>query len=106
MTGELEMVRLEGKMIEMLNNNDRYCLMCNAKIETCDLRLNRKNGDNIIRFAICSDCLEEMAQQLNNLAGITERITGGIEQMLEGLDPENVKAHVERFRELIGGMEK
>lgn len=54
------------KVVEIVNSSDRDCLICGSDVKVYDLKLNRKNGTNIIRFAVCSTCLNEMAEELKN----------------------------------------
>ena len=51
-------------MIDFMQNNDHTCLICGQHIDTADLRINQVNGDNVIRFAICEGCMQQMAIEL------------------------------------------
>ena len=58
---------MENKIIELkkIEGSGCFCLMCGFKNATMVMKINRlKQGDNVISFQLCDDCLAKMQKDI------------------------------------------
>lgn len=60
---------MEKKIIELtkVEDNDHFCLLCGNKNATMKMKINRiRQGDNIVSFQVCDECLSQMQKDIEN----------------------------------------